>query len=291
MTTAFVLSGGASLGALQVGMLQALDERGVRADLLVGTSVGAVNAAWLAGHPDSPVTDLAEIWRSLRRGDVFPTEPLHGLFGFMGRRRGLVPPTRLLALIEQHLTFDRLEDAPVPLHVVVTDVLSTADVALCAGPAAPAVLASASIPGVLPPVEIDGRYFMDGGVVNNTPISHAVRLGADEIWVLPTGWSCSLAEPPRGALGMALHGLNALVHQRLADEVEHQASHGIDLRVVPPPCPITTSPADFTAGAHLIEAGYDAARSWLDHASHDLSAVDVLRPHHHTAEPSLARRT
>jgi len=200
MTTAFVLSGGASLGSLQVGMLRALHERGVRADLLVGTSVGAVNAAWLAGHPDSPVADLAQIWRSLRRGDVFPAEPLHGLFGFMGRRRGLEPPQRLLALIEEHLTFDRLEDAPVPLHVVVTDVLSTADVALSAGPAAAAVLASASIPGVLPPVEIEGRYFMDGGVVNNTPISHAVRLGADEIWVLPTGWSCSLAEPPRGAL-------------------------------------------------------------------------------------------
>ncbi len=284
MTTAFVLSG----GALQVGMIQALQERGIRADLLVGTSVGAVNGAWLAGHPDSPVAELAEVWGSLRRGDVFPAEPLHGLFGFMGRRRGLVPPDRLRDLIQRHLTFDRLEDAPVPLHVVVTDVLTTAGVALSTGPAAASVLASASIPGVLPPVEIEGRYFMDGGVVNNTPISHAVRLGAEEIWVLPTGWSCSLPEPPRSALGMALHGLNALVHQRLADEIEHQASHGIDLRVLPPPCPITTSPADFTAGARLVEAAYGAARGWLEHSDFGAGAVDLLRPHPHPAGAPLA---
>lgn len=126
MTVAVVLSGGASLGAPQVGMLQALEEEGVRADLLVGTSVGAVNTAWLAGHPDRPVAELGRIWRSLRRRDVFPAEPWHGLLGFVGRRPNLVPPGPLRELIRTHLPFDRLEDAPTPLHVVVTDVLTCA---------------------------------------------------------------------------------------------------------------------------------------------------------------------
>lgn len=281
MTTAFVLSGGASLGALQVGMLQALQEHDVRPDLIVGTSVGAVNGAWLAGHPDAPTSELAAIWRALRRSDVFPTEPVHGLFGFLGRRRGLVPSRNLLRLIESNLTFTRLEEAPVPFHVVVTDVLTTADARLSTGPAGPAVLASASIPGVFPPVEIAGRVFMDGGVANNTPISHALALGATDVWVLPTGFSCGLGEAPRSALGMALHGLNALVHQRLAVDVEHHTTDRAALHVVPPPCPITTSPADFSATAELIERGYESAARWLDEDSFRNCDISRLVPHDH----------
>lgn len=99
MTTAFVLSGCGSLGALQVGMLAALDEAGIRRDLIVGTSVGALNGAWLAGHPGESVDGLAAVWRSIRRHDVFPAQPVHGLFGLLGRRRGLVSPARLHRLI------------------------------------------------------------------------------------------------------------------------------------------------------------------------------------------------
>ncbi len=286
MTTAFVLGGGASLGAIQVGMVHALAEHQVRPDLIVGTSVGAVNGAWLAGHPDAPTSELAEIWRGLRRSDVFPADPVHGLFGFLGRRRGLVPSRNLLHLIENNLTFDRLEQAPIPFHVVVTDVLSTLDVRLSTGPAALAVLASASIPGVIPPVEIDGRLFMDGGVVNNTPISHALALGADDIWVLPTGFSCGLGDAPRSALGMALHGLNALVHQRLAVDVDQHQSPHAQLHVVPPPCPITTSPADFSAAAALIQRGYESATLWLQEDPHGGCDLSRLVPHDHPSAMS-----
>lgn len=82
-----------------------------------------------------------------------------------------------------------------------------------------AILASAAIPGVLPPVVVDGRALIDGGVVNNTPISHAVDLGAREVWVLTTGYSCALDGPPRGARGVALHAATLLIHQRLALDV------------------------------------------------------------------------
>jgi len=278
---AFVLSGGGSLGALQVGMLAALQEAGIRPDFIVGTSVGALNGAWLAGHPDAPVAELADVWRSLRRPDVFPAGPVHGLFGLLGRQRGLVDPRRLRQLIERCATFDRLEDAPVPVHVVVTEVLTTRDVRLSDGPAVAAVLASASIPGVFPPVEIDGVTYFDGGVVNNTPISHAIDLGADEVWVLPTGFSCALREPPRGALGMALHGINALVQQRLARDIEDHRRDDARLHVLPPPCPVRTGPTDFSAADELIERGYEAARHAIATPPSLHHTVSRLRAHVH----------
>src|SRR5690242_55067 len=90
---AFVLSGGASLGAVQVGMLEALYERGIAPQLVVGTSVGAVNGAFIASRPQTVQTarELAAIWRGLRRGQIFPLNPLAGFLGFMGSRDHLVP--------------------------------------------------------------------------------------------------------------------------------------------------------------------------------------------------------
>src|SRR5919197_5814101 len=92
-TTAFVLSGGASLGAIQVGILRALYERVIVPDLVVGTSAGALNGAFIASRPQSVATAdaLGEVWRGLRRGQVFPLNPLTGLLGFLGSRDHLVP--------------------------------------------------------------------------------------------------------------------------------------------------------------------------------------------------------
>ena len=190
MATAFVLSGGANLGAAQVGMLTAVAEAGVHPDLVVGTSVGALNGAWVAAG--APLEDLGAVWRSLRRSSVFPTNPLRGLLGVSGRSDHLVSNSGLRHILHGNLRFDRLEDAPIPLHVVVTDVLTGAGVLLSSGPAEDSILASAAIPGVLPPVSLGDRAYMDGGVVNNSPISHAVELGADTVWVFATGYSCAL---------------------------------------------------------------------------------------------------
>src|SRR5262249_49891326 len=140
MPVAFVLSGGASLGAVEVGMLMALRERGIEPDMIVGTSVGALNGAWLAGHPNAALDELANVWRHLRRAAVFPADPLRGLLAFAGRRQGLVPKHKVRALIEHHLTFERLEDAPIPLHVSAVDVLTGRDVLFSDGPACEAIL-------------------------------------------------------------------------------------------------------------------------------------------------------
>lgn len=283
MVTAFVLSGGASLGAAQAGMLTALSEAGVRPDLVVGTSVGAINGAWVAGGVDCD--GLSAVWRSLRRDTVFPARAVDGLLGFVGRREHLVPDIGIRRLLREHLRFARLEDAPVPFHVVATDVLSGCDTLLSHGEAVDAILASAAIPGVLPPVRVAGRYLMDGGVVNNTPISHAVRLGADVIWVLATGYSCALAERPRGALGMALHAVTLGINQRLAADIRRYTRRA-DLRVVPPLCPIKTAAADFSKAAELIERAHGLTRDWLEAGAPQLaSAATKLAPHGHAVGP------
>lgn len=281
MTTAFVLSGGASLGSVQVGMLLGLAEAGITPDLIVGTSVGAVNGGWAASRPDiARMEALADLWRSLSRNDVFPTRPILGLLGFLGRRPNLVPDSGLRRLLAENLGFARLEDAPVPFHVVATDVLSGQDILLSAGDAVDAIVASAAIPAVFPPVNINGRDLIDGGVVNNTPLSHAVALGADRVWVLPTGYSCALPESPRGALAMALHALTLVVNQRLAVDVA-RFEEAADLRVIPPLCPISISPADFSHSAELIGRSHRATREWLA-ARHPVTGqAALLEPHRH----------
>jgi NTE family protein len=263
--TAFVLSGGAALGAIQAGMLRALYERGIHPDLVVGTSVGALNGAFVASRPQTPGTadELAEIWRDLGRGDVFPLNPVTGFLGFFGVRDHLVPDASLRRLLDQHLEFGRLQDAPIELHVIATDVLSGTEVRLSRGDAHEAVMASAAIPGVFAPVPWDERELMDGGVANNTPISQALEMGAETIYVLPTGTACDLVESPQGALGMLLHSMNLLVMRRLLVEIE-LLEDSARLIVLPPPCPLRVSSMDFGHADKLIEEGHASAADHLE---------------------------
>jgi NTE family protein len=129
-------------------------------------------------------------------------------------------------------------------------------------------------------VNINGRDLIDGGVVNNTPLSHAVALGADRVWVLPTGYSCALPESPRGALAIALHALTLTVNQRLAADVA-RFEEAVDLRVIPPLCPIQISPADFSHSAQLIERSHDTTREWLAGRPRFAGQAALLEPHRH----------
>ena len=264
MIVAFVLSGGASLGSIQVGMLRALEQRGIAPDLIVATSVGAVNGAFLASRPFTAdaVDELEEIWLGMRRGRVFPAEPLTGFLGFVGARRNLVPAGSLRRLITRHVEQERLEELRIPLHVIACDVLTGAEIRLSRGPLVEAVLASAAIPGVFPPVEWDGRLLIDGGVVNNTPITHALDLEPARVYVLPTGGPCELTAPPRGALGMLIHASSLLVAQRFAGEA--LTVDGSRVTILPPPCPIHVSPTDFSHASELIERAHESAAAFLD---------------------------
>jgi NTE family protein len=286
---AFVLSGGASLGAVQVGMLEALFERGIAPDMILGTSAGAINGAFIASRAPTPATarELGEVWRGLRRNAIFPLNAATGLLGFIGRRSHLIPDASLRRLIARHAGLDRLEDARVRLHVIATDVISGHELRLSTGPAVDAVMASSAIPGVFAPVSLDGHQLIDGGVSDNTPLSHAIALGAEEIYVLPTGFSCDLDTPPRGALDMLLHAMSLMLAQRLHVEIELYRERA-RLVVLPPPCPHHVQPIDFSRAGELIERARGDSRTFLDRLEADpnseaaTSQAERLMPHSHS---------
>ncbi|MCL4287812.1 MAG: patatin-like phospholipase family protein [Thermoleophilia bacterium] len=285
--TAFVLSGGASLGAVQAGMLRALYEREIAPDLIVGSSVGALNGGFIATRPATHETarQLADVWRGLGRGNVFPLDPLTGFLGFFGSRNHLVSDGGLRKLVARHLELGTLEDSPVPFHVVVTELLSGRELRLSGGDAAEAILASAAIPGVFPPVERDGRLLIDGGVANNTPVAEATELGAERVYVLPTGVACDLREPPRGAVAMVLHAMSLLVMRRLLVEVEELRDR-VELIVLPPPCPLAITPIDFSHSDELIRRGYEDSRDYLDAADRGDAPVPLQMTMHAHDHPT-----
>lgn len=276
MTTAFVFSGGASLGAIQVGMAAALFEADIRPDLVVGASVGAVNAAWFANGADP--AELATIWASMTRSQLFPVSPIQGLQALLGRRPYFVSGDGLRRMLERHIGFGRLEDATIPIVVLTTDARTGEEVVLRQGPAVNAIMASAALPGVFPPVEVEGRVLIDGGVANNTPITAAIEAGATEVWVLSTGFSCALPSPPTGALAMALHSVALLVQQRLVLETTNR-DYPVPVHLLPPPCPITITPIDFSQTESLVSRAEAGTRQWLSNGCPH--AIPLHVPHDH----------
>jgi NTE family protein len=292
MTTAFVLSGGASLGAVQVGMLQALTERQVTPDLLVGTSAGAVNAAYVAAHGTGRVAlgQLADIWAGLRREHVFPLGPRRVLAALAGRRDSLCSDESLRRLVGRYLTFTELEHAEIPLHIVTTDLLSGDEVLLSAGDAVSAVLASTAVPGILPPVRRENLTLVDGGLADNAAISQAVKLGADTIYVLPTGYACALSAPPASPLSVALQALSLLIQQRLIVDVAHYAER-VELIVLPPLCPLAVSPIDFSHAVELVRRAHGTSGDWLDSGATSRPHPErVLSLHRHGTGRRVASR-
>ncbi len=279
--TAFVLAGGGSFGAVQVGLLRELVADGVVPDLVVGSSVGAINGAYFAGVPTAAgVAQLEEIWRGLRRRDVFPFT-WRSLIGLVTRRDYLVDSHGLRALLEQRLPYRNLEDAAIPVHVVATDVLDGRAVKLSAGSAAEAVLASCAVPAAFPPVCIGDRYLMDGAVASNTPVSVAMELGAERLIVLPTGFACTLESPPRGPIANALHAITMLVANQLVLELERYRERA-EIITVPPLCPLAVSPYDFSRATELIERAAEQTRRWLDRGGLTRERIPgALRPHSH----------
>ena len=250
------------MGAVQIGMLRALTDAGIKPDLVVGSSVGAINAAYFAGAPtEDGIETLECLWRGIKRTDVFPVT-WRRLFAFLCRRDALVPADGLEQIISRHLPFENLEDAKIPVHVVATDVASGEPVMLSKGPATRAILASTAIPGAFAPVEIQGRELCDGGIASNTPVAAAAACGARRLIVLPTGYASAKSPPPRGAVESALHAITLMTSRQLAAEIE-QVPPATRIHILPASCPMRISPFDFSASSALIEHAYKNAERWL----------------------------
>ena len=277
--TAFVFAGGGSFGAIQVGMMHSLAAHGISADMVVGSSVGALNGAYYAGDPTlKGVLQLETIWRGLHRHDVFPVT-WRTLLGFLWRRDFLIPHDGIRKLIDDHIPYRNLQDAKLPVHIVTTDIISGDSVVLSEGSTAEAIVASTAIPGAFAPV----RYFYlaDGAISSNTPVRVAVAKGARRLIVLPTGYACAVHAPPVGAVANALHALTLLIARQLVSELEG-LSPSIEYFVVPPLCPLVGSPYDFSRTADHIECAIQSTDAWLAQSGLEQGRIpQEMRPHSH----------
>jgi NTE family protein len=279
--TAFVMAGGGSLGAVQVGQLQALHWSGVSADLVVGSSVGAFNAAHFSSFPDADGLRRLELaWRNLKRSDVFPVD-WRTVFRIVWRGEPNIATTGLRRLLDTHLPGGTFERARVPLHVVATNVLTGDAVVISHGSVADAVIASSAIPAVFAPVAFEGRILADGAVASNTPLKIACDLGAERAFVLPTGFACAAIAPPRGAIANALNAIALLTSRQLLADFEIVRSR-MDVHILPTMCPLTTPPHDFSQSASLIDGARQLTHAWIAAGGLDSDAVpDQLRAHSH----------
>jgi len=279
--TAFVFAGGGSFGAIQVGMLHSLAAHGIVADMVVGSSVGALNGAFYAGDPTlGGVKRLADIWRSLQRHDVFPIT-WRAVLSFLWRRDFLISHDGIRKLIDDHIPYRNLEDARLPLHIVTTDIITGDSVVLSEGSTSEAIVASTAIPGAFSPIYYRDHYLADGAVSSNTPIQVAVNKGAKRLIILPTGHACSHDEPPVGAVANALHALTLLIARQLVRELE---SLGPDIAyfVVPPLCPLVGSPYDFSRTGDHIDRAIVSTDAWLDqHGLQEGRIPHEMRLHSH----------
>jgi NTE family protein len=279
--TAFVFAGGGSFGAIQVGMMQALAARGVTADMVVGSSVGALNGAYYAGAPTlEGVKKLAKIWRGLRRQDVFPVSA-RTLLSFLWRRDFLISHDGVRRLIDDHLPFRNLEDATMPVHIVTTNIVTGGSVVLSEGPAAEAIVASTSIPGAFAPVKHNGLYLADGAISSNTPIRVAIEKGARRLIILPTGFACAGEAPPVGAVASVLHAVTLLISRQMIDDLEY-IDPAIEYHVVPPLCPLVGSPYDFSRTDEHIDRAIRKTEQWIGDGGLEQHGIPgELRPHEH----------
>jgi NTE family protein len=222
--TAIVLGGGGVLGAVQLGMLRALVEAGVRPDLVVGTSVGALNGAVLAALPPAEVADrLEEAWRSSDARDLFAAGSIARLREFARSGVAAHSATPLRRMAAAVLGERRIEDLDVPFTCCAARIEDASEHWFDRGPVVEAVLASAAVPGLLPPAEIDGQHYLDGGLVNSIPLGRAVELGAERIFVLQVGRIDQPLRPPRRPWEVAM----------VAFEIARRHRYARDLAAVP----------------------------------------------------------
>ena len=261
--TAFVLGGGGNLGAVQVGMLQALLEAGITPDVVIGCSVGALNAAGIAADPTvAGVRRMRETWLGLAGDELFPAGRITGLWMLGRKAHAIQPNTGLRSLIERTLPFQRLEDSPIPVHVVATSLTHGRARWFSSGPVVDAILASSALPAIFPPVIIDGEPYIDGGVVDNVPISRAVGLGAKRIYVLHVGNFTRPRPLPRRPIDVLLQAFSIARNHRFLAETD-EPPEGVELVVLPAVDPGRVKRNDFSHSWDLITRSYAAAAEFL----------------------------
>ena len=243
-TTAFVLGGGGLHGAAEVGMLKALAETDIRPDLVVGTSIGSVNGAIISSGPLPEMTEhLEHMWLDLVAHRIL-SESLYGRMSNLVRHRTHMHSNASLRnMLDKWLPVDRFDQLLVPFQCVAACIEESSEHWFAQGSLIEAILASSAVPGLLPPVEVAGRHFVDGGVVNSIPISRALDLGATEIYVMHVGNIDAPLRLPRQAWDVAFVAFEIARRHRFNRDMDSLPG-GVTVHVLP-------------TGGHGKERSYD----------------------------------
>jgi NTE family protein len=268
MTTAYVLGGGGVLGAAEVGMLRALLEAGIAPDLVLGTSIGALNGAMVARDPTPAVIGrLTDLWQD--------ANTMRGVYErpFRSVRRAMRTGTHLYSaeFLQQRLVEEfgetSFEDLVVPLQVCAASIERAAEHWFAHGRLVDAIMASAAVPGFLPPAEVDGEHYLDGGIVNSIPLGRAVALGADRVFVLQVGRIDRPLTVPTRPWEVARVSFEIARRHRFARELA-EVPDDIEVHVLPARGTSARDDSlrahrDFTRVRTRIDASYDASRVYL----------------------------
>jgi NTE family protein len=256
------MSGGGNQGVSQVGMLRALLERGIVPDVIVGTSVGALNGAVVATDPVlSQVDHLEKVWSELTSEQVFPGGTLRRAWNLLRRDDHLISNEGLRELIDSTVISDTFGELAVPLRVVTADLESGNELVFAAGALRPALLASAALPGVFPPIRLDDTVLVDGAIVNLVPISHALAGPVDRIFVLDVSDPMS-DRPLRSPFDVVIRSMAISRDQRFELELQWVPPE-IELVVLPPPTD-NRDFFDFSGARALIDEALVLAHRALD---------------------------
>ncbi len=270
MTTAFVLGGGGVLGAAEVGQLRALVEADIRPDLVLGTSVGALNGALVAAHPGPDVVGrLVGLWESAAAGkELYGDGPIRQVSRAV-RTGGtqLYSSAPLRRRLEEELGELTFEELPIPFQCCASSIERAAEHWFTTGRLVDAVVASAAVPGLLGPAVVDGEHYLDGGIVNSIPLGRAVSCGAQRVFVLHVGRIERPLSPPRRPWEVA----------RVSFEIARRHRFHRELAELPDDVTAYVLPAgggsdkddslwayrSFGSVRSRIDAAYDAASAYL----------------------------
>lgn len=296
--TAFVLSSGGARGALQVGALKALLERGITPDVIVGTSIGSWNGAVLALDPtERGIEKLLKVWGGLTTSRILlgwephlpaATPAFAGAFVVAAIRRAtlgypsLYGDAGLRQVFNENLRGMRFEDAKVPFRVIASNLTAGGLTVFGRGPVELALLASAAIPGIFPPVRIAGDIFVDGGALESSSLQAAIDLGARRIFVLDAGYDVTPElddelqalvqrlpragkQPNAHALAVVLERTATMMGRYQLDRAVERVPPGIETHVIRPTSSMNEAALDFDHAASWIDVAYEQAKTYLDH--------------------------
>jgi len=268
--TAFVLGGGGRWGAVEVGMLRALAEADIRPDLIVGTSIGAINGAMFASDPTPAGIDtMNQLWDDVAKSDLLGANVWERVKTLTRTRVAIQDAAPLREMLERSLTVERIEDLATPFQCVAASIERAAEHWFDRGPLVDALLASSAVPSLFPPVEIDGEHFYDGGLVDSVPIDRALDLGATRVYVLQVGRIEQPLRPPTKFYEPALLAFEIARRHRFVRATD-DVPDGVELHLLPSgndvefDDPRQAKWSDMSETATLLEDAYAASTAYLE---------------------------